>query len=106
MEEECQSTVGKIISVPAGTVSAIASCTHRTSKDTAHKLLGSCGWELTERSGWAPLVGAAVFGTTSIGAWVSSTACGKYQVLIWPRRRSWVGGTRLLFPLSTWPHRT
>ena len=27
MEEECQSTVGKIISVPAGTVSAIASYT-------------------------------------------------------------------------------
>ena len=45
MEEECQSTVGKIISVPAGTVSAIASCTHQTSQDTAHKLLGSCGWE-------------------------------------------------------------
>ena len=44
MEEECQSTVGKIISVPAGTVSAIASCTHQTSKDTAHKPLGS--WEL------------------------------------------------------------
>ena len=43
MEEECQSTVGKIISVPAGTVSAIASCTHRTSHDTAQKLLGRWG---------------------------------------------------------------
>ena len=43
MEEECQSTVGKIISVPAGTVSAIASYTHRSSKHTAQKLLGSWG---------------------------------------------------------------
>ena len=43
MEEECQSTVGKIMSVPAGTVSAIASCTHRASQDTAHKLLGRWG---------------------------------------------------------------